>query len=825
MATDALATSDWSDKIGRGLSVFPVGIDKMPAVDPVTGFRVRWQDLKVTQRNLAHYTWPGAYAAVKCGRASNNLECADFDNKEGGEAARNLGRFQELLEDEIPGLYERLYIEQTKSGGFHLMWHCPEGVEGNQLLAKRPATPRELAKNPQLRYIATIETRGEGGYVVVAPASNYEVVQGSINSYPVLTAHERTAILDILRSLTQVVTPNELGTRSVDASADSRWRLRPGDDFNRRGRDIVVRLLIKAGWTEVQKGLWRRPGKLHGHSATLDYIPGVFFPFSSNAAPFIPGQPYDYFGVYAMLAHEGDFSAAASTLLSAGFGKGLPRILKTQDAGQMVRDTWRAFQQGWESENEPQIYRGLDGSLTLWRRNPDTWQPEIVSLGEGALRLVVQANSFWCTLKERKDEVMEVPSTPPAYVLQSLIESVDKPVPTLRRVVGVPVFVRDSTGSVRLHDRQGFDAVSGVYYAPSTDPIEVPEHPTQTDVDKALSVILDDLFVDFPFADDASKAHAVALLLLPYVRGIISGPTPFHLVDAPIQGSGKGLCVQAALGPYFGQDLAFTSETESSDEWRKRLLALARQGAEYIWLDNITQQMDWAACAAALTSQSVKERVLGSNDIPSVPLKVVWAGTANNAAIGDDMVRRIVYIRLNWTNKNVEDPSKLAPTQFKHPNLLKWVHTHRAAIVQACLVLCRAGLQRKAPTPAYKNSFDEWSEIIGSILEGVGVTGFLQNDAEIAASVDATVDTVFDLIHFIYETFGDRDFGAKDVVEALTLNPMVLPSTIKSPAKYIGRMLAQSRDKVIGGYVIRLAKSARNAGHRWHIRKTVLADE
>ena len=818
-----LVPDDWSDKLGRGLSVFPVGLDKLPAVDPDSGFRIRWQDIRITLRNLNAFLWPGSHAAIKCGRVSNNLECADFDNKEGGEAQRNLQRFKELLEDEVPGLYDRLYVETSKSGGFHLLWHCPEGVENNQLLAKRPATPRELSYNPQLKYVATIETRGEGGYIIVAPAPGYEVVQGVINSYPVITAHERSAVLGILKSLTQIVTSNELGTRPIDASADSKWRLRPGDDFNNRGLDMVVRLLQKAGWTEVAKGLWRRPGKTSGHSATLNYIPGVFFPFSSNAHPFVPGQPYDYFGVYAMLAHDGDFVAAASALLALGFGKGLPRIIKSQDAGQMVRDTWRAFAQARSSENEPQLYQGADGTLSLWRRNPDTWQPEIVSLSEASLRLVVQGNSYWCTTTKKKDDWIETPATPPSYVLQSLLEALDKPLPKLRRVVGVPVFVRSGSGAVRLLDRQGYDEDSGVYYAPSTDPIVVPDYPTQADIDQALSLLLNDLLVDFPFADEASRSHALALMLLPYVRGIINGPTPFHLVDAPVQGSGKGLCVQAALMPYVGQDLSFTTETESGDEWRKRLLSLARQGAEYIWLDNITQQMDWAACAAALTSQSIKERLLGSNEVPSVPLRVVWAGTSNNASIGEDMIRRIVYIRLNWTDKNVEDPAKLGPASFKHPNLLRWLSTHRAAIVQACLVLCKAGLQRKAPSPAHKNSFDEWSDVIGSILEGVGVKGFLANDSEISASADISVDTVYDLIQFIYESFGSKDFSAKDVVEALASNPMVLPTNIKSPAKYIGRLLSSARDRVIGGYILKLAKSARNTGHRWTVHKTVLA--
>jgi len=58
--------------------------------------------------------------------------------------------------------------------------------------------------------------------------------------------------------------------------------------------------------------------------------------------------------------------------------------------------------------------------------------------------------------------------------------------------------------------------------------------------------LLDELLIDFPFADEASRANALALLLLPYVRPLIVGPTPLHLITAPTQGTGKDLLAQLA---------------------------------------------------------------------------------------------------------------------------------------------------------------------------------------------------------------------------------------------------------------------------------------
>jgi putative DNA primase/helicase len=62
---------------------------------------------------------------------------------------------------------------------------------------------------------------------------------------------------------------------------------------------------------------------------------------------------------------------------------------------------------------------------------------------------------------------------------------------------------------------------------------DVPNEPSEADLVRARALILDDLLCDFPFVSDANRAHAVARFLLPFVRELISGPTPLHLIEAP----------------------------------------------------------------------------------------------------------------------------------------------------------------------------------------------------------------------------------------------------------------------------------------------------
>ena len=107
---------------------------------------------------------------------------------------------------------------------------------------------------------------------------------------------------------------------------------RPGDDFNARAdwRD----LLSDWDWVRQTSGTWylRRPGKSEGISATLGHsTDGVerLYVFS-DATAFEQNRPYDKYGAYVLLQHNGDFRAATRALSSAGYGKPLSAPLSVE---------------------------------------------------------------------------------------------------------------------------------------------------------------------------------------------------------------------------------------------------------------------------------------------------------------------------------------------------------------------------------------------------------------------------------------------------------------------------------------------------------------
>jgi len=243
---------------------------------------------------------------IVAGSVSGNLECLDFDNK--GELFE---AWKTRVDREV---YARLVVEQSPSGGYHVLYRSQEPVGGNAKLA--------MGERNGIR-MTLIETRGEGGLFLCAPTEGYVLKQGKLEELPILSAVERESLLNAARALDERRGQSD-GTSSRNATTGptDAFLERPGDDFVRRG-DIRPYLTAN-GWQHMGtkpdgNELWRRPGKTSGgHSATFDGH--VFYVFSSNAAPFEPEHGYNAFQVYTILEHGGDFTAAARSLIAKGYG-------------------------------------------------------------------------------------------------------------------------------------------------------------------------------------------------------------------------------------------------------------------------------------------------------------------------------------------------------------------------------------------------------------------------------------------------------------------------------------------------------------------------
>ncbi|ROL55826.1 hypothetical protein D9V84_10460 [Bacteroidetes/Chlorobi group bacterium Naka2016] len=256
--------------------------------------------------------------ALVAGRVSGNLEIIDIDNHQ-GDADKIFWEWKEIVNNTIPNLFEKLLIQKSQSGGFHIIYRADCTIPGNTRLASRKIDGK---------VDTFIETRGEGGYALIFPSNNYEILQGSFSKIPLLSKEERNVLIAICRSFNQDAAESTPKKEYIENSKDGR----PGDIFNRQGD--IKRILERHGWTLVrqigEKEFWRRPGKEGREwSATFNFIPNKFYVFSSNAKPFEPFHCYDKFSVYTLLEHNGDFRAAAKELANMGYsGNGKPKRIE-----------------------------------------------------------------------------------------------------------------------------------------------------------------------------------------------------------------------------------------------------------------------------------------------------------------------------------------------------------------------------------------------------------------------------------------------------------------------------------------------------------------
>lgn len=302
-----------------GLCVLPaIGSEKRPAL---AGWK-QYQQRLPTERQVRTWFAQSPATCLLTGAVSGHLEMIDFDAE-----AELFDRWIELVTGEMPDLTQRLVIERSQSGGRHVVYRCQEPIHGNRKLAQRTivvesgdpvvlAGKRYVPRRVGQRFEVTmtlIETRGEGGLFLCDPSPDYCLQQGSFTSLPVLSAAERSILIEAACALTETEPPPSRVPAALPGEG------RPGDDFNQRGD--LRQLLEQHGWQRVRGGeneYWRRPGKEHGWSASLH--DNQLYVFSSNAAPFEPDRAYGAFSVYALLEHHGDFAAAASSLREQGYG-------------------------------------------------------------------------------------------------------------------------------------------------------------------------------------------------------------------------------------------------------------------------------------------------------------------------------------------------------------------------------------------------------------------------------------------------------------------------------------------------------------------------
>jgi hypothetical protein len=311
-----------------GFTVLPTRSDgsKAPAVDWKA-----YQDHRPTPEETVQWATAAPGIGVLTGTEAN-LEMVEAEGR-----AVEEGQLDQVAEiAEASGLLDVWtkvlcgYSEVTPNGGIHWYYRVDGPARRNTKLASRP-DPSDPTKRQVLW-----ETRGEGGFSIVAPSSGsthptgrpWAVISGTPADIPTLTEAERDALYALLSMFDRM--PARIEDERAPAPRPTDGTVRPGDDFNDRASwdDIIG----KHGWTKVQRigsGIgWRRPDKEGaGISATTGMAPDAdrLYVFSTSTV-FDTETPYSKFGAYALLEHGGDHAAAARALRLLGYGTPAPVV-------------------------------------------------------------------------------------------------------------------------------------------------------------------------------------------------------------------------------------------------------------------------------------------------------------------------------------------------------------------------------------------------------------------------------------------------------------------------------------------------------------------
>ena len=324
-----------------GLSVIPIDTDepsKSPCPKRVRSWKIYQLRLPRPDELRSWYECGGAFGlaavagSVSGGCKGHGLSIIDFDSFELAVPwIDEVGRL-------APCLIERLVMVQSPRPGLHVYYRAP-GMGECQKLACAPALDANggvILENGKPRKTTLIELKAEGGYCLCPPSPRrchprnklYQLVEGSppLTQVPFITADEQQVLLEQARKFNRWTEPEPRLIKPVakNLRADGN---RPGDDFERKA--TWADILTQHGWVLVgRRGeieYWRRPGKIDGISATVNYGDrGWFHVFSSNADPFEDGRSYSKFTAFALLNCDGDFNKAARTLQEEGYG---PRAL------------------------------------------------------------------------------------------------------------------------------------------------------------------------------------------------------------------------------------------------------------------------------------------------------------------------------------------------------------------------------------------------------------------------------------------------------------------------------------------------------------------
>ena len=321
-----MSSADQPDMLAAALAAYDAGLCVVLASTDGTkkpvGEWKRYQSQRPTRDQVVRWFEHGhAGLGMICGAVSGDLEMFELE-------ARFMAEHQHEFAKRMKAAGLELLLQKLSKGfsvvspstGRHFDYRIIDGpVDGNLKLARNAASE------------TLIETRGEGGFVVLPPSHGtvhpsgkaWRQKSGTYATIPTITVAEREALFAVARSFDEAPAPQPV----QPVMGPQRAQQRPhagsvGDSWFEAVTDhleatwTTQALLEHYGWTHCYEDrhgrvLMRRPGKDEGVSGSIN-ANGRLHPFSTSVPFEVNGRAtYDRLDIIAAYEHRGDRQAAA----------------------------------------------------------------------------------------------------------------------------------------------------------------------------------------------------------------------------------------------------------------------------------------------------------------------------------------------------------------------------------------------------------------------------------------------------------------------------------------------------------------------------------
>lgn len=383
--------------------------------------------------------------------------------------------------------------------------------------------------------------------------------------------------------------------------------------------------------------------------------------------------------------------------------------------------------------------------------NPDEAPPDapqLEPLNEVAVLAHVERVAVF--YEHRADEAQK-PIAVPERLVRVLVGKTAHAAPVVAGLVTHPIVLP----SGEIMSAPGLHAGSAIFLW--TDREHAVRPYTQIEATAALARLRAIVLDGFEFASPLDADVALAGLFTGVERRVLD-QAPGLAVLASTQSSGKTTLARRIHVLLTGRDMpAMSFPHDNETEVAKQILSTLLRGPAMVCFDNVPDGFAFRSgvLAAAMTSQSIDQRLLGASRDVSAPTNTLFAMTGNNLTLGPDEISRWLVTRLAPKTARPEERT------FAHPEVVAHALANRALVLRDVVGIV-AGYIASGASCAPATRFARWDRMVRQPLWWAGAQDVAQV-FRVNAEASESTRALRGLLGGLHELFGEKQFKARDI--------------------------------------------------------------